>query len=81
MGGHKQSLGEGEDGVPGPTVALAVQNMIPQLVFPLTLWLIGECPNFLETVVPQALKRRLCALNFVPIQHESKPNVIFPLIF
>ena len=38
-------------------------------VFPLTLWLIGECPNFLSTIVPKALERRLCALNFVPIQY------------
>ena len=38
-------------------------------VFPLTLWLIGKCPNFLLTFVPKALKRRLCALNFVPIRY------------
>ena len=38
-------------------------------MFPLTLWLISECPNFFQTIVPKALKRRLCALNFVPIQY------------
>ena len=38
-------------------------------VFPLTLWLIGKCPNFLQTIVPKAPKRRLCAQNFVPIQY------------
>ena len=38
-------------------------------VFPLALWLIGECPNFLKRIVPKALKRRLCALNFELIQY------------
>ena len=38
-------------------------------VFPLTLWLVGKCPNYLKTIVPKALKRRLCAQNFVPIQY------------
>ena len=49
-------------------------------VFPLTLWLIGECPKFLEAIVPEALKRRLCALNFTPIQYSSILNVLFPQI-
>ena len=26
-------------------------------------------PNFLQTIVPKALQRRLCARNFVPIQY------------
>ena len=29
---------------------------------------INECPNFLESLVPQPAKRHECALNFVPIQ-------------
>ena len=41
----------------------------PHLVFPPTFWLIGQCPNFLETIVPKALKRRLCTLNIVAIQY------------
>ena len=49
-------------------------------VFPLTLWLIGEYPNFLHPIVPKALKRRLCALNFTPIQYLSILNAIFPQI-
>ena len=44
---------------------------LPVSVFPLTLWLISKCPNFLLTIVPQALKRRLCALNFIPNQYLS----------
>ena len=36
-------------------------------VFPLTLWLISDCPNFLETIVLKALDRRSSTLNFVPI--------------
>ena len=47
-------------------------------VFPLTFRLIGKCPNFLETIVPNALKGCLCALNFVSIRYLSIPNVIFP---
>ena len=38
-------------------------------VFTLTFRLIGECPNFLETIVPNALKGCLCALNFAPIRY------------
>ena len=49
-------------------------------MFPLTLWLIGKCPNFRGTIVPKALRRRLCARNFVPMQYKSLPNVIFPQI-
>ena len=37
--------------------------------FPLTFRLIGESPNFFKTIVPNALKGCLCALNFVPIRH------------
>ena len=33
-------------------------------VFPLTFRLISECPNFLETIVPNALKGCLRALNY-----------------
>ena len=29
-------------------------------VFPLTLRLVDECANYLKTIVPKALKRRLC---------------------
>ena len=47
---------------------LVQKRLLPRLlynpVFPLTLWLIRECPNFLWIIVPKALKRRLCALNF-----------------
>ena len=52
-------------------------NSIFRAVFPLTLWLVGECPNYLKAIVPKALKRRICALNFIPIQYQSTPNVIF----
>ena len=38
-------------------------------VFLLTLWLIDQCPNFHETIVPKALKRLLCAVIFVPIEY------------
>ena len=37
--------------------------------FPLTLWLIGQCPNVHETIVPKALKRRLGTLIFVLIEY------------
>ena len=38
-------------------------------VFRLTLWLVGECPNYHKTIAPKPLKRHLCALNFVPIHY------------
>ena len=56
------------------------QNSLLASAFPLTFRLIGECPNFLETIVPNALKGCLYALNFVPICYQSMPNVIFPQI-
>ena len=31
-----------------------------------TFRLTGDCPNFLETIAPKAVRRRLRALNFVP---------------
>ena len=52
----------------------------PAAVFPLTFRLIGKCPNFLETIVPNGLKRCLSALIFVPIRYLSMPNLIFPQI-
>ena len=38
-------------------------------VFLLTFRLIDECPNFLDIIVPNALKKCLFALNFVPIHY------------
>ena len=49
-------------------------------VFPLSLWLVGERPNYLEAIVPKALQRRICAPNFVPIQYQIILNVIFQQI-
>ena len=49
-------------------------------MFPLTLWLVSKCTNYLKTIVPKALKRRKCAPNFELFQHQSIPNVIFPQI-
>ena len=57
-----------------------LREKLCEAVFPLTLRLIGECLNFLQTIVPKALKRRSCALNFTPIQYLRIPNVIFPQI-
>ena len=44
---------------------------MPLTVFPVTLLIIDECPNFLKTIVPRAVKISLCALSFVPIQCQS----------
>ena len=35
---------------------LWVRRGLTSVTVPLTLWLIGECPNCLETIVPKALK-------------------------
>ena len=36
-------------------------------VFPLTFWMNSKCPNFLEIIVPKAVKICLCSLNIVSI--------------
>ena len=46
-------------------------------VFPLTFWLIGKCSNLIQTIVPKAVKIRLCALNFTPIHYHSILKDIF----
>ena len=33
------------------------------------LWLTDGCVNFFNTIVSVAVERRLCILNFVPVQH------------
>ena len=59
---------------------ISKQNQWLMAVFPLTLWLIGEGPNFLLTIVPKAPKKTFMCQNFTPIQYLSILNVIFPQI-
>ena len=48
---------------------LFVECSVAKSSIPTNLMLIGECPNFLVTIVPKALKRRLCALIVAPIEY------------
>ena len=53
--------------VQGRVFKLLIALAFYDSVFRLTFWLISQCPNFLETIVPKALKK--CALNFVSIRY------------